>query len=136
MFAGRKDGRDGRRVDDDVGDALVGEPAMQPEGIAAGLVAADDGGGGGQVETPLGLVDLLKQARQVACSQRAEPGRLSVPNGEGEFPLAPAQLKSEVQTRAARGTLYIAGRCHDGLLKKSIDHSTHQENIRQRSALS
>jgi hypothetical protein len=49
--------------------------------------------------------------------QRDSPGKdLSVPDGERELPFVPAQLKSQVQTRAACGTVDIVGRCHDGLL--------------------
>jgi hypothetical protein len=57
-------------------------------------------------------------------------------DGEGEFLLAPAQLKSQMQTRDACGTLHIAGRYHDALLEKRIELNTHQELIRQRSACS
>jgi hypothetical protein len=113
------------RIDDNLGAALVGQPAVQPEAIVAGLVATDDGGIIGQAETAFGLVDLLEQAGQVACPDGAEPRRLSVSDREGELPFAPARLKSQVQAREARGTLDFAGRCHDGLLEKRIDHSTH-----------
>src|SRR5262249_60162495 len=120
---------DGCRVDDDVGDALAGEPAVQPEAIAAGFVTTDDGGIVGQAEAPLGLVDLLEQGDQVARPEGAEPGRWPVAEGEGQLPLVPAQRKSQMQTRDACGTLRIAGRCHDRLLEKRFDYSTHTRSL-------
>ena len=69
------------------------------------------------IAAPL-LGDKVEQGSQVASGDGAQPGRLSVPDGERELPFVPAQLKSQVQTRAACGTVDIVGRCHDGLLGK------------------
>src|SRR5262249_7144435 len=49
---------DGGGVDDAVVDAVVDEGAMEPEAVAAGLVAGDDGGLRGESEPVLGPSDL------------------------------------------------------------------------------
>src|SRR5262249_25877852 len=107
---------DGGRIDDGVVDALRRQPAMQPEAVAAGLVTTHHGGILGQSETPLGPGDLGEQPREAPRHEGAQPRRLAMADGEGELPLAPPQLKSQVQTRTACGTLWFADRGHDELL--------------------
>src|SRR5262249_56623807 len=87
----------GCRVDDDVGDALASEPAMQPEAIAAGLVTTHDGRIRAQAEAALGPGNLLEQSGQVTGREGAEPGRLPMADGEGQLPPVPAQLKRQAQ---------------------------------------
>ncbi len=60
------------------------------------------------------------------AARRAQPGRLSMSHREGELPLVPAQLKSQVQTGAVRDTVHLVGRCHDGLLEKWTPGKEHQ----------
>ena len=69
------------------------------EGVAAGLVAGDDGGIGGEAEAGLGLVDLAEEQLGVAGGDGAEAGLLSQADGEGELPGVPAQLQREVEHR-------------------------------------
>ena len=76
---------------------------MQPEAIAARLVTTDDGGIVGQPRASLGLGNLSEHPGEVASGEAAQPGRLAVPDGEGQLPLAPAQLKASCK----RGTLLL-----------------------------
>jgi hypothetical protein len=61
---------DGGRIDDQVVDAAGDEEAMEPEAVAAGLVAGADRGGLRQAEAAAGAVDLATERGEVAS--RAE----------------------------------------------------------------
>lgn len=94
--------------------------AVQPEAIAAGFITADHRCLHRQPEAPFGPGDFLEQTAEVARHQGPKPRRLSVPNGEYEFPLTPTQLQSQVQTNDGRARLsfadqrrhYLRGRLH------------------------
>ncbi len=62
---------DAGRVDHQVVPALAGQPAVQPETVAARLVAAVHRGVLGQAETLLGLGNLLQHRGGVAATDRA-----------------------------------------------------------------
>jgi hypothetical protein len=64
-------------VDDAVVDAVVDEESMEPEAVAAGLVAGGDGGVGGEAEADLGLLDLAEQQIGVTGGDGAESGLLA-----------------------------------------------------------
>ncbi len=90
---------DGGGVDDEVLDAVVLEVAMEPEAIAAGLVAGDDRRFLGQAEPAPSGPDLADQGVDVACRDGVKPGLLPGPDGEGQLPGGLAQLQCEVERR-------------------------------------
>src|SRR5262249_11879011 len=87
----------GAGVHDQVADPQLGQGAVQPEAVAAGLGAGADRGVRRQPEALLGLGDLLLECVEVARRQGAEAGLLGGPGGAGEQPLVPAELQGEVQ---------------------------------------
>ena len=90
-------------VDDEVVDGVVSEIAMEPEAVAAGLVAGEDGGVAGEAEALLGAEDLALKAVEVASGDGAEPRLLGHGGGEGEVPGGPAEFEREVErVRAGR----------------------------------
>src|SRR5262249_38397589 len=84
-------------VDDAGGDGFGDQEAMEPEAVAAGLVAGDDRGIVGEAEAGLGLLDLGEEDIGIAGGDGAESGLLAGSDGEGELPGAPAQLQGEVE---------------------------------------
>jgi hypothetical protein len=70
---------------------------MEPEAVAAGLVAGDDGPIIGQSEPASGVVDLKHEHVDIACRNGAESGLLARPHGEGELSGSPAQLEGELE---------------------------------------
>jgi hypothetical protein len=74
---------------------LVDEEAMEPEAVAAGLVAGGDGGVVGQPEARLGLLDLGQEEVGVAGGDGAEASLLAGADGDGELPGVPAQLEGQ-----------------------------------------
>src|SRR5262249_53853302 len=95
-------------VDHAVVDAVMDEEAMEPEAIAAGLVAGGDGRVGGQAEAALCLCDLAQQQLGVAGGEGGEAGLLAEADGKGELPGVPAQLEGEVEHRCG-GRVRLAG---------------------------
>src|SRR5262249_52416444 len=84
-------------------DALGQEEAMEPEPVAAGLIAGDDPRVIGEVEPPPGRPDLGEQIVEVARPDGAESGLLSQADGECEFPGVPAPLQREAEHGDGRG---------------------------------
>ena len=66
---------------------------MEPEAVAAGLIAGDDGSIGGEGEALLGQQDLALKAGEVASGDGAEPRLLGHGGGEGEVPGTPAEFR-------------------------------------------
>src|SRR5262249_42618846 len=88
---------DGTGVHHHVVDAAVLQGAMQPEAIAAGLVAGADARVGGKLEPCLGLNDLLSETVEVTRGHSAQARLLGGLRGAGEYPLVLAELQSDVQ---------------------------------------
>ena len=89
------------------------EEAMEPEAVAAGLVARGDRGVLGEAEPLLGGLDLGQQSHGVAGRDRPEPGLLAQADGEGQLPRAGTQFQSHVKHRGRySGTIVFVGRCH------------------------
>jgi hypothetical protein len=102
---------DGGGVDDEVLDALVSEVTMEPEAVAAGLVAGDHRRVLGQSEAMLGAADLEQDGAGVAGGGGAEPGLLAGSDGEGQLPGMTAQLEGQVEDgRGHRGRIARVGR--------------------------
>jgi len=95
-------------IDDEVPDMNMSEIAMDPEAVAAGFIAREDGGIVGQSEALFGELDLALEGVEVAGGDGAESGFLGHRRGEGEVPGGPAEIESEVEIR--RG---IQGRIKD-----------------------
>ena len=102
---------------------MVLEVAMEPEAIAAGLVAGDDRRFLGQAEPAPSGPDLADQGVGVACRDGVKPGLLPGPDGEGQLPGGPAQLQCEVEPGAVivlesvtwvadMGKLLVSKGCH------------------------
>src|SRR5579872_6988503 len=92
--------------------SLSAQPAVQPEAVAASLVAAVHGSVSGQTETVLGLGDLLQDGLGVACPDAAQSGCVSRGGSKGQFPLRPAQLESQIKRRPAVSRILRRGRRH------------------------
>jgi hypothetical protein len=93
---------DGAGVHDNVVDPSTRQGAVQPEAIAARLVAGADRRVAGQAEALLGLGDLLVQPAQVARRDRAQAGPFGRLGGTGHQPLVLAEFQGDVQ-RPRRG---------------------------------
>src|SRR5262249_7639918 len=98
---------DGAGIDHPVVDAPTRQGPVQPEAIAAGLVAGADRGAGRQPETCLGLGGLLGEPVEVARRQGAEPWLLGRLRGTGEQPFILAEFQGEVQ-RLGRGHGWVS----------------------------
>src|SRR5262249_23950149 len=106
--------------------AQLRQGPVQPEAVAARLVAGADGGVGRQTEALLGLGDLLLEPGEVACRQGAETRLLGRLGGKGEEPLVLAQFQGDVQgcrrgRRRGRGhgsfsVFQVTGVLPDGVL--------------------
>ena len=111
---------------------------MQPETIAAGLVATHDAGIVGQTKASLGLGDLGQQQRVLQVRAPVvvlQPGQRAVADGERQLPLAPARLESEVQSRRGFANMLLGNRCRRAdSLKKKLPTATLLECNRQRSS--
>jgi hypothetical protein len=102
---------DGGGVDDHVVDPAGGEGAMEPEAVAAGLVAGADRGVVGQAESAAGAVDLAAQRCGVAGRDDDAAGGRGRRDAEGQSPGAPAQLEGQIERRrSAHGTIVVVGR--------------------------
>ena len=98
-------------VDDRVVDAARDEEAMEPEAVAAGLIAGADGGVIGQPEAAAGAVDLSAERAEVAGRDRDAARRQGRRGAEGQPPGGPAQLEGQVERRrGGRGTIVVVGR--------------------------
>jgi hypothetical protein len=91
-----------RGVDDDVLNSLMHQEAMDPQAVAAGLVARHERGVGGEPEPEFGLLDFAHDEAGAATRNRADPGRLASPENEGHLPRCPAQLKSHAKHGSSR----------------------------------
>ena len=89
---------------------------MQPKAVAACLVAGDHGCIVGKpTKAMLGSKDLVERPIQVASRNGSQARWLSVANSEGELPLAPTELESQVQADGGCGSVWFADRSHDEL---------------------
>ena len=113
---------DARRVHDHVRDPAGGQVPVQPEPVAARLVAAAHRGGGLHAEPLLGVGDLPGQPREIARRHRSHARRGPGLGREPELPLIAPQLEGEVQAQRGRsGILGGAGRSgHRRLLSSSF----------------
>ena len=92
---------------------LDDEEAMEPEAVAAGLVAGGDRGVLGEAEPLLGGRDLGHEGLGVAGRDRPEPGLLAQADGERQLPGLLAQLQGEVEHRGRRdGRIHVVSRRH------------------------
>jgi hypothetical protein len=103
-------GRDAGRGHDLVRHALGGQPAVQPEAVAARLVAGVHRRVGGKADAPLGRGQLLQHRLGVATADGPQAGCISRCRGKGQLPLGPAQLQSPVEGGRAVLTMLL-GRC-------------------------
>jgi hypothetical protein len=85
------------------------QTAVEPEPIAAGLVATDDAGVLGDSKTLLGPSDLLMQDVASPCRHTTLPRPRRRPDGEAKLPGIDAQCKGEKQGRLMCGCLIHAG---------------------------
>ena len=85
------------------------QAGVEPEPIAAGLVATDDADVMESSTTRLGPSDLLMQDADSTCRHPALPRPLRRPSGEAKFPGIDAQFKGEKQGRLMCGCLIHAG---------------------------
>ena len=113
---------DARRVHDHVRDPEGVQVPVQPEPVAARLVAAPHWGSGLQAEPLLGVGDLPGQPREIARRHRSHARRGPGLGREPELPLIAPQLEGEVQAQRGRsGILGGAGRSgHRRLLSSSF----------------
>src|SRR5262249_55259486 len=72
-------------VHHEIADALVGEVAMEPEAVAAGLIATDNPSILAEAEALLGLSDFDGQARKAPSRDGPQPRLLTQADGEGEL---------------------------------------------------
>src|SRR4029450_6404386 len=84
---------------------------MEPQPIAARLVATDHPRVVGQAKALLGPAHLLQYRRELACSHLPFAGPLRGPRGETELPFVLPQLEREKQCGGTGGLLINAGRC-------------------------
>src|SRR5512135_2554869 len=102
---------DGGGIDDEVGDILGGEVAMEPEAVAAGLVAGADGGRVGEGEAALGAGDLALEGIEAARRDGDATWGLGGRSGERQAPGVPSQLEGEVERGGGGcGTILVVGR--------------------------
>src|SRR6516162_3529860 len=95
---------------------------MKPEAVASRLVAAENRSILWQTEPFLGGLDLLEQRHRAARPDRLEPGLLAQSDGEGQLPLAQAEIESQVEHRGVgNGTIGTVSRCHGKAPGKSCD---------------
>ena len=87
---------DARGIDDAVGDAAAHEIPMQPEAVAAGLVAAAHGRGRREPEVGLRTGDLSFKGLQHPRRDGAHKGRLIDPSSHRELPLGVAELEGDI----------------------------------------
>src|SRR5215472_4378920 len=87
---------DARGVHHHILDALLEQPAMQPEPVASRLVAAEHAHHAGQPAARLGLLNHLQQFTRIPGRYRALAGR-ALPVGDRHFPLVTRQLQRHVQ---------------------------------------
>jgi hypothetical protein len=108
---------DARRIDDVIGDAVRHQIPVQPEGVAAGLVAADHRRVVGELQSTLGAGNFLDDAIDRAGGYLANARPLATAGGEAQLPASLAELEGEQQIdcrcrtdRGGRGRLIQAGR--------------------------
>ena len=99
-------------IDDEVVDALVVEVAMEPEAVAAGLVAGEDrASSSGRPKRCLARWISRCRRVEVASGDGRSRGFWAMRGGEGEVPGGPAQLEGEVERgRGGRGRIEVVGR--------------------------
>ncbi len=98
-------------VDDAVGDGVVLEIAMEPEAVAAGLVAGENRGVVGEGEAVPCAEDLALKGIEIASGDGAEPRLPGHGGGEGEVPGGPAEFEREVErVRAGGDRMKVVGR--------------------------
>ena len=89
---------DGRGVDDEVVRVSSGlEEAVQPDAVAAGLVAGDERHGVIQVEAPMGRGNLALKDVEVAGGHRPDARLLAETGGEGELPGTVREFEGEIE---------------------------------------
>jgi hypothetical protein len=93
---------DRRGIDNVIVDTLIDEPAMQPETIAAGLVAGDHGSVVWQTETLPGAPKFHVQQSDVPRGDGSQAWLASHAGVEAEFPGGPAELEGEIERACAR----------------------------------
>jgi hypothetical protein len=98
-------------VDDQVVNAVVGKEAMEPEGVPAGFVAAQDGSVVGKSEALSGQADLAEERGEVGGGDGALTGRLSQAGAEEELPGAIGKLEGQVEHLGRWAILGCVGRC-------------------------
>ena len=91
---------------------------MNPEAVAAGLVATEDGCVCGQCESGSGSSNLGFNAEEIPCDHSDLPLAL-VAGTEQQHPLASASIDGHVQRRSAAVILIDSGRFHVGSFLES-----------------
>ena len=88
---------------------------MDPEAIAAGLVARDERRGVGEAEANASENDLPDQGVEVSGRNVVEAGLLAVAGGEGQFPGAGGEFEREIECGwlRQRGISEAGRRGHD-----------------------
>ncbi len=107
-----------RRIHHDVVDTLLDEPAVQPEAVAPGLIAAMHARLRRKPATRLGLGDALEQRRGVPCRYRIA-ARAARPVAQRQLPILLTQFEGHVQLARFYRMLSLKGcsrRIHFALL--------------------
>jgi hypothetical protein len=102
---------DGGGIDDRVVDPAGDEESMEPEAIAAGLIAGADRRVVREAEATAGAVDLASERAEVTGRDGDAARGLGRGGAEGQPPGGPSQLEGQVERRSGgRSTIVIVGR--------------------------